>query len=590
MNESVSASAGPSTTDQIDIRLHTANFSRRPGAFDLATALLIVTIISTALWTFRDYAVSNDEGLQHHYGQLILEYYRSGMTDRTVFGFRDLYLYGGLFDIFAARLGEIFTGIDVYDLRHVLCALMGVCGVAATAATARAISGSRAGFMAAVALAVCGCWYGTMFNHTKDIPLAAGMIGATYILIRIMRQLPFPPLGNVLLFELLLGCALGIRVIALLMVFYVVFAVLLASPQPLQRHWRETGRFIARSIMYLGPAFVVAYLIMIAAWPWAALAPLNPIRGLFEFAKFQKHIETLLDGKIYPMEAVPRLYVPIYIMIRVSLMTLTGAVIALLFAGAPPMARRAAWQSSQRREIALVMLTVAFPLACQVVARGPAFTGLRHFTFVLPPIAVLAGIGIDAAAMALSSWRKPFGYAALVAAGVYFTWNASVLFRLHPYEYLYYNPVVGGLYGASRLYVTDYWVSIMPEAVSKLEDYLDRAEQLGGSATPHDYTVGVCGERVSFERERYAFERQLKRVRLHWTNNTQWKHVDFFIAPTHLSCDKIIDGKIIATISRLGVPIGYVKDRRTTMTMQAGSTSTAAANANPSVGSASGAP
>jgi hypothetical protein len=178
-------------------------------------------------------------------------------------------------------------------------------------------------------------------------------------------------------------------------------------------------------------------------------------------------------------------------------------------------------QPSSRREIALVALTVAFPLACQVIARGPAFTGLRHFTFVVPPLAVLAGIGIDAAVIALSSWRKPFGFAALAAASVYFTWNASVLFRLHPYEYLYYNPVVGGLYGASRLYVTDYWVNIMPEAVYQLEQYLDRTERLGSSLTPHDYTVAVCGERVSFERERYAIELRLKRVRLHWIKNPQ---------------------------------------------------------------------
>jgi len=165
---------------------------RHFGAFDLATALLIITISSIALWTFRDYAVSNDEGLQHHYGQLILEYYRSGMTDETVFGFRDLYLYGGLFDIIGVRLGEIFSSLDVYDIRHILCALIGIAGIAATAATARTISGSRAGFIAAVALAVCGSWYGTMFNHTKDIPFAAGMIGATYMLIRIMRRLPRP--------------------------------------------------------------------------------------------------------------------------------------------------------------------------------------------------------------------------------------------------------------------------------------------------------------------------------------------------------------------------------------------------------------
>ena len=338
------------------------------------TALLIIAITAIALWTFRDYAVSNDEGLQHHYGQLILEYYRSGMIDETVFGFRDLYLYGGLFDVVAARLGEIFPGIDVYDIRHILCALTGIAGIAATAGIARMISGSRAGFIAAVALAACGAWYGTMFNHTKDVPLAAGMIGATWMLIRIMRRLPYPRFADVLLFGVLTGCSLGIRVMALLLVFYAGFAVLLALPQPLQRDWRATGKFVMRSMLCFIPAFVVAYLIMIGGVDLAAaLAPLNPIRGFLEFAAYQKHIETLLDGHIYPMESVPRLYVPIYILIRVSLITLAGAAIAMLFAVASPLARRVGWQPSGRREIALVALGVAFPLACEVIAHGPCF-------------------------------------------------------------------------------------------------------------------------------------------------------------------------------------------------------------------------
>jgi hypothetical protein len=49
---------------------------------------------------------------------------------------------------------------------------------------------------------------------------------------------------------------------------------------------------------------------------------------------------------------------------------------------------------------------------------------------------------------------------------------------------------------------------------------------------------------------------------LRWIGMQQWGQADFFITPTHLSCDKILDGKIVVTISRLGVPIGYVKDRR----------------------------
>jgi hypothetical protein len=543
-------------------RMPIAKLLGRADPFDLATWLLLTALIAIALWTYHDYAVSNDEGLQHHYGELILQYYRSGLTDGAVFNFRDLYLYGGLFDIIAVRLAELFPSFDLYDIRHILCSLIGIGGIAATAAIARTISGPRAGFIAAVALATCGCWYGGMFNHTKDIPLASAMIGASYLLIRIMRELPRPRFGLVILFGLLAGCALGMRVLALLVVFYAAFAILLAAPDPRGGNVQASSTFALKSALRLAPAFALAYAIMIAAWPWSALSFFNPVRGLFEFAHFQYHIETLLDGQIYRMETVPRLYVPIYILIRVSLMTLWGAAIAVLLAGIPSLAGRAGLHSDRRREIALVALIVAFPLVCQVIARGPAFTGLRHFLFVLPPLAALAGIGIDAMAKALASYRKPLGLAVLAASGLWFTWNASVLLRLHPYEYLYYNRVVGGLEGANRRYEEDYWVNIMPEAVYQLEEYLDSVEHVGKATSPHNYTVAVCGERVSFERERYAFERRLKRVRLRWIGMQQWGQADFFITPTHLSCDKILDGKAIVTISRLGVPIGYVKDRR----------------------------
>jgi hypothetical protein len=539
-----------------------AKWLGRADAFDLATWLLLAALVAIALCTYHDYAVSNDEGLQHHYGELILQYYRSGLTDHAVFNFRDLYLYGGLFDMIAVRLAELFPLFDLYDIRHILCALIGLGGIAATAATARTIAGPRAGFIAGVALAVCGCWYGGMFNHTKDVPLASAMIGASYLLVRIMRELPRPRVGLVMLFGLICGCALGMRVLALLLVFYAAFAILLAAPDPRGGHLRASARFALKSALRLAPAFALAYAIMIAAWPWSALSLFNPVRGLFEFAHFQYHIETLLDGQIYRMETVPRLYVPIYILIRVSLMTLSGAAIALLFATIPSFARTAGIRSDRRREIALVALVVAFPLACQVIARGPAFTGLRHFLFVLPPLAALAGIGIDALAKAFASFRKPLGFAVLATSGLWFTWNASVLLRLHPYEYLYYNRVVGGLEGANRRYATDYWVNIMPEAVYRLEEYLDSVEHISKSASPRNYTVAVCGEQVSFERERYAFEHRLKRVRLRWIGMQQWGQADFFITPTHLSCDKILDGKVVVTISRLGVPIGYVKDRR----------------------------
>src|SRR6201992_3308549 len=194
--------------------------------YDIATCLLLAATAVLALFTFRDYAVSNDEGVQHHYGELIIAYYRSGFADRDLFTYQNLYLYGGLFDVIAVGLAKPIP-IDPYTLRHILCALTGIGGIAAAAATARLVAGPRAGLIAALALSLCGAWYGAMFNHTKDIPFAAAMMAATFFLVRLARNLPSPRMRDVAAFGLLTGAALGVRSLGLLLFVYLALAIVI---------------------------------------------------------------------------------------------------------------------------------------------------------------------------------------------------------------------------------------------------------------------------------------------------------------------------------------------------------------------------
>jgi Dolichyl-phosphate-mannose-protein mannosyltransferase len=513
--------------------------------FDLASAALIAALVVLTFLTFDHYAISNDEEVQHRYGELIIAYYRSGFGDRTLFQYKNLYLYGGLFDVIAVLAGWVLP-IDPYSTRHILSALAGIGGIVATWATARLVAGPRAGALAALALAVCGAWYGAMFNHTKDIPFAAAMMGATYFLLRASRDLPFPRQRHLLAFGILLGAALGLRAVALLLPAYVLVSIA-AQTWP-QSGWRARANFAGRSLLSFLPAFVLGYLIMLAAWPWAALDVLNPVRAIFAFAHFHYPISDIAFGEIYEMADVPRWYVPLYFGIKLPLALLLGAMIAALFAGWS-LAVRGHWsRDGRQREAALLAFVVVFPLLCQVISRGPAFTGMRHFTFVVPPLAALAGIGFDALLCLLEQRRRALAAIALTSLVVVFGWNALMLIQLHPHQYLFYNPLVGGLEGASRRFSGDYWVNIMPEAVDELEAFLDRTE-------PDDqrrYTVGVCGERL-------PFEKQADR-RLQWTHD--WKRADFFIAPTHMNCDRVLKGRVLMTIERLGVPIGVVKDLR----------------------------
>ena len=292
---------------------------------------------------------------------------------------------------------------------------------------------------------------------------------------------------------------------------------------------------------------------MIATWPWAALAPLNPLRAMTAFADFHYQIKTFLDGHVYYMADVPRWYIPTYMAIKLTLLLLDRCRLLRWRSSMLPRGEARVESGTWRKETALVALAAFFPLICDVIAGGPAFSGMRHFLFTVPPIAVLAGLGLNGLLARLQARRPLVAAFALAIVLLDLGWNATTLYRLHPDEYLYFNPLVGGLAGASRRYDTDYWVNIMPEAVTDLEHFLDRTE--GGAAKTgprHRYLVAVCGERLPFEKEADA--------RLEWTRDSS--RAEFFIAPTHMNCDRALEGKVVASIERMGVVIGVVKDRR----------------------------
>ena len=369
----------------------------RVNRYDVAAVLLFGTLVALIGFTFGDYAISNDEEVQQRYGEMIIAYYTSDFADQALFHFRNLYLYGGLFDVVAVGIEKLIP-LDLYQVRHMLTALCGVGGIAAVWATARTIAGSRAGFLAAAALSVCGTWYGAMFNHTKDIPFAAAVMGGLYLLVLIGRELPRPRWHLVLLFGVLCGCALGIRVLGVFLISYAVVAITVHAPVGRGVRPRETLAFVARSALPLTASFILAYLVMIAAWPWAALEPLNPLRAMTEFVDFNYPIQTTLAGHVYHMGDVPRWYVPTYLAIKLTLWLLIGAGLALVFAILPQRASRETHQgptNGWRKETALVAVAAFFPLICEVIVDGPAFTGMRHFLFTVPPIAVLAGLGLN---------------------------------------------------------------------------------------------------------------------------------------------------------------------------------------------------
>ena len=110
-------------------KLFNLKLSNSPSYKRLSYALFSALAIFILL-TFKQYGVSNDEEVQHVYGRLLLKFYSSGFLDQSAFTYKNLYLYGGFFDLLAASLEKILP-IWVWDIRHLLSALFGLAGIIA---------------------------------------------------------------------------------------------------------------------------------------------------------------------------------------------------------------------------------------------------------------------------------------------------------------------------------------------------------------------------------------------------------------------------------------------------------------------------
>ena len=506
-------------------------------------ALVLILILAT----FTDYGVTWDADAEAVYGQRVLDYYVSGFADLRYLSIYDLFYYGAAYELPVSAL-NVLSPLGVFETRHLSDALMGLAGIVGTWKLGRALAGPRAGFIAALFIALTPNYYGQMFNNPKDIPFAAGIVWALYYLIRILPELPRPNWRTVAKLGLVSGLAMGIRVGGFLIFGYAGLLLLLVA------FWRgvETRRAApAVGLLWVAtwrwfvPAFAIAYLVMIATWPWAQAAPLTrPFQALFYFSHEIFPWRTLFAGEYLPAADLPWTYLPVYI--ALALPELVLVVLALA-----PLVLVSRWRQRDRDRVLglfIIGFAIAFPVAYAVAIKAVLFDGMRHFIFVLPPIAAFAAVIADRLLDRLSQLSlRRFAYAGIALYGIA---HVGTMAMLHPDEYVYYNGFIGGVSGASGLFKLDYWANSYAEAAAALESHL-RAEY-GADFMNQDFTIAVCGPQTSAA---YYLPSNFIVV-------PNREDAQFFIAFTKDNCNKSVPGKEIYRVERMGTLLSVVLDRR----------------------------
>jgi hypothetical protein len=506
-------------------------------------ALFFVAIAALVILTFRDYGISWDEEVQNTYGDMLLAFYASGFHDRSAMHYLNLFYYGGFFDLVAAIV-NLVSPLDVYVTRHFLGGVFLLAGLAGAWRLTRLLAGERAALIAVVMLALTPVLYGHSFINPKDAPLAWLFLWVIYYACRAIAEVR-PRTATIIGFGVTVGLAMGTRVLAGSVLIYILTA--LAVGAVVSRWPRVGGVPVGRTALGLLTAAPLAYAVMGVFWPWAIINPLNPILAVHEFANFPWKGWLLFKGEMIPAIDLPPDYLLTFLLYQLPEHTLIGLALAVMATGAVMVRRGVALLADRRTLQYLILLQVAVvPVVAFFFLHPTVYNGLRHFLFVVPPLVIFGAIGWDKLLQwAFARWRASAFASGGLLAGL-LLWQLVRMLHLHPYEYVAYNSIVGGIAGASGRFELDYWDTSLGEAARKLSARLAKHP----SATPP--VVFVCGNRLSAS----AF--LPKNVRLTW----KIEEADYFMSVVPSSCAYLVDGtkNRIIEVRRNDITLSYVVD------------------------------
>ena len=439
--------------------------------------LLLILAVDVAL-TYRSYGFTTDEAVDHLKAVRIVDFFVSHGANRELTKVDEINIYGAMPDLLALFLQKLVPSLS-YDSRHLVSAVFGTIGIYYVYRLGRAFISPAAGLFAALFLACDPMWFGHMFFNTKDIPFAAMLLAALYYCLDALTGRT----GNGWIW-LKAGLATGLFASTKLIAIPVLGVIGLASlgclicvpanaPVPLDR------ALLIRLAKLTGAATLGCLLCFAAFWPQFFLfGPAELVRIVHLFMDYEPWQGTVqIHGDYIPFDKVPWYYTSAYIAISMPLVLLALAAVGAV-AG---IGRR------QPFVIAAAIVCIVFP-AYQAISDARALNGYRHFIFLVPFLMLIAAYPIG---YVLTEYR-----AGVIRVGVVVLVSIAMLpslisvYQLFPYQYTFYNSLVGGVRGANGRYYIDLWRSALREALRRIEDFDDAKGTIG--------VYGSCGSTFSF--------------------------------------------------------------------------------------------
>jgi hypothetical protein len=225
-------------------------------------------------------------------------------------------------------------------------------------------------------------------------------------------------------------------------------------------------------------------------WPWSIMEVANPFHALTYFSHFfEKPWKEMFDGALVSVPDMPWSYLPTLFALQMPevLLALSLAGVVGTFVVLP----RTDVTARRKTILVMLMLAATLPIAVAMVKRPALYNGIRHFIFVIPPMAILGGVAFEWAMRWLRDNRRSWQPAALAVLIFGLLLPLGEMIRLHPYQYTHFNHIAGTVRAADDRFMLDYWGLAFKQASDELRDQLDEKEEIPPKG--RKWKVAVCG-------------------------------------------------------------------------------------------------
>lgn len=416
-----------------------------------------------SLGTFRDYGIAVDENIWYWQSSRYIKHYLhlASPSDES----------GGIFSIEQASHNYIYPALlrilchgkaELYHLGNLLLAIPVYLGL--YEALLLAFETPWLAFLGP-------CFLLLFFRFTGDVPINPkdGPFAVYYFFglawIYLSRYKIKDIRWEAIVLGVLIGLATTIRAVGItlfpILIGYRLFEYYVDEKAEGRPFSLKT--WVSKEWLNFTLVFIVSQCWMMAFWPYLGSNYFGNLLNVFMQSKaYAMDYPMIFMGHIISSIQLPWYYLIVWFGICTPLFILFFFLTSFYSCGRE-------FFAPKNKFYVLLASTFLFHWILYQVLKPVIYNSMRHYLFIVPIMAAMSTMGF--VAFLRSGASKGLKRVMIGLVGLNVILVVVQFFCLYPYQYAYFNELVGGLKGAGGRYETEYWTTSFKEATQWLEKH-----------------------------------------------------------------------------------------------------------------------